>query len=102
MVEETLIRGMVRLLALDITKLSKEVSEQIFWDTYLRWQNESKGYLVEAWKGHEKEYSLLIVDALLEVLQIEWTTFCTLNISQLAEQCERSKKLKPHKMQRAY
>ena len=101
MVDDTLIRGMVRFLALDITKLSKEVSEQIFWNVYLMWQNENKGSLVEVWKDHKKEYSLLIVSALLEVLHIDWNTFCTLTIRQIAGHCERSQKLQPHRMQRA-
>lgn len=100
MVEETLTRGMVRILALDIKKLSDELPDELFWNLYLQWQNNDKGALVKKWADHKEHYSLRVISELVRLCKISWPAFCLITVSELAEYCGRSKKLIPHKMHR--
>jgi hypothetical protein len=101
MVEEILVRGMVRFLALDLNRLSDCNPDVIFWDEYREWQDHNKGCLVTLWSGHENEYSVHVIDELLEVLQIGWNNFRTMKVSHLASLCQSNEKLQPHCFSRA-
>ena len=101
MVDQMLTRGMVRLLALAIKTLSRELPNELFWNSYLEWQNYDEGSLVKKWADHKEDYSLRVVAELVKLCKIGWPAFCSMTVSEIAEHCKRSRKLKPHKMQRA-